>query len=66
MNSEIEVRRSNGECGFGPWRSADALDIPKWVGNLAADEMIECGFDYGQVEQGGSVWLYRSAKEGAK
>ena len=61
MNEHIEVKRTSSAGDYGPWMSAADEDVPRWVGELAADEMIESKKDCGQVDQGGSVWLFRRA-----
>jgi len=56
----VEVRRNNGQCDYGPWLTCDE-DVPSWVGDMIADEICENDADSGKVEQGGSRWTWRKA-----
>jgi hypothetical protein len=58
-SSKIEVRRHNGQCPYGLWMQATNEDVPNWVAEQAADEIAENDTDEGQVERGGSIWLFR-------
>lgn len=56
--SGVQIRRSNGQCGYGPWMTADEVD--SWVAEAIADEMIEDKTTSGEVNIGGELWLYRT------
>lgn len=55
----VEVRRHNGQCSYGPWMSIDAEDIPEWVADMILDEIIENGAKEGMIDQAGSIWAWR-------
>lgn len=60
--ANVEVRRHNGQCEYGPWLPTtgdDEHDVPEWVGAMIADEIAENDADEGWVEQGGSKWVWR-------
>lgn len=59
MKTTIEVRRNNGQCGYGRWMDAADQCVPAWVIKYSIDAMIDDGLDAGQVERGGSKWDWR-------
>ena len=63
VNKTIEIRRTNGQTWYGAWLAMGESDkhgeIPAWVYDAAADEMVEGDAESGEVEVGGSVWEWR-------
>ena len=63
VNKTIEIRRTNSQTWYGAWLGMDESDkhgeIPAWVYDAAADEMVEGDGKSGEVEVGGSVWEWR-------
>jgi hypothetical protein len=59
--SNMEVRRHNGQCEYGPWLPVADEDVPGWVGDQIADEIAEHDADSGRVSQGGSAWSWRKS-----
>jgi hypothetical protein len=60
MNAtNVEVRRHNGQCSYGPWMPIDAEDIPEWVADMIGDEIAEDGSKEGMINQAGSIWTWR-------
>jgi hypothetical protein len=55
----VEIRQHNGQCAYGPWMATDDDGVPSWVDDLIADEIAENDAHAGQVEQGGSIWIWR-------
>lgn len=65
-----EVRRHNGQCGYGPW--IGLVEAPPHVQEVVSDEIVEAlsrdlrheakdanTVEHGNVEVGGVKWLYR-------
>ncbi len=55
---DIQVRRFNDQCCYGPWLSVTSTELPQWVADLVLDEFSE-GKDEGIVQRGGLVWKFR-------
>lgn len=58
--ANVQVRRHNGQCEYGPWLSPlDTDDVPVWVGELVGNAIAESDADEGSVEQGGAMFVWR-------
>ena len=68
---EVEVRRHNGQCAYGPWMPLVGSGVEEEV----ADEIVECHCrdmrreegngntpQRGRIVRGGAIWLYRVAE----
>jgi hypothetical protein len=56
---DIQVRRHNGVCPYGPWCAAGDDAVPSWVRDLVVDEIAETARNSGQVKRGGLIWIYQ-------
>lgn len=59
LTSDVQVRRHNGQCKYGPWLMADDEDLPVWVRGLIADEIAESKAEEGIVSEGGEQFAWR-------
>lgn len=59
LTSNVQVRRNNGQCDYGPWRAANHGNVPEWVADMIADEIAENDADSGQIDRAGSIWTWR-------
>jgi hypothetical protein len=57
--SNVEVRRYNGQCEYGPWMGLDDESLPVWVGELVAGEVAETDAGDGEVSEGGATFRWR-------
>jgi hypothetical protein len=57
----VQVRRHNGQNGFGKWLEAADAGVPEWVLDVIGDEIAENAADSGSVERGGSKWEWRKS-----
>jgi hypothetical protein len=62
LTAGVQVRRHNGQCGYGPWMAIDDPDVPAWLDSLVGDEIAETGNDDGYTGQGGSWWSWRKTE----
>ena len=58
----VQVKCHNGQNSYGLWMSATDESVPCWVISMIDDEICENDADSGQVEQGGSIWMWRKAE----
>lgn len=61
MTTSYEIRRHNGQCGYGEWMEAQEYQAD--VANAVADEAIETGTTSGTIVVGGQTYLWREMED---
>ena len=61
LTANVEVRRHNGQCSYGPWLPIDNEDVPDWVNVMVGDEIAENDADEGFVCGATSMWAWRKS-----
>lgn len=59
IRETVEIRRSNGQCGYGDWMTAD--EVPARVADAVVYAVVETDADEGEVSVGGQTWIWRKA-----
>lgn len=64
LTANVEVRRFNGQCEYGPWMALGEHgdDLPCWVATGVANQVAEDDAEEGGiVEEGGAQFRWRKA-----
>lgn len=62
MLTNVTVRRHNGQNAYGAWSQYDEECFPAELGDAIADEIVNRDSEGGEIEVGGTIWVWRKVQ----